>query len=166
MKLLLPLSEDLRWRVVMLYQYRQYSISEISNLLVLSKKSGRRILIKFNTTGNVAATNRHLGPERMLGSFEEMTLVQFLMENPGACLDELQTELYQRAGLQCSMASYIVSNFLQATTNSKKKLRRIVMKHSDEAYAEFKEEMASIDANMVVRIDEIGETTIIAVVTK
>jgi len=36
---------------------------------------------------------------------EEMILVQFLMENPGAYLDELQIELYQCTGLQCSMAT-------------------------------------------------------------
>ena len=35
----------------------------------------------------------------MLGSFE-MILVQFLMEHPGAYLNELQTELYQRVGIQ------------------------------------------------------------------
>ena len=40
---------------------------------------------------------------------------------------------------------YIVSNFLQARANSKK-LCQIVMKRSDEARAEFKEEMARIDA--------------------
>jgi len=115
----LPLSEDLRWRVVMLYQYRQYSISEISNLPVLSKKSVQRILTKCNSTGNVVATNQRHGPEQMLGSFEEMILVQFLMENPSAYLDELQTELYQCTGLQVQHG-YIVLNFIQARANSKK----------------------------------------------
>jgi len=50
---------------------------------------------------------------------------------------------------------YIASNFLQARTNLKK-LHQVVMKCSDEAHAEFKEEIASIDANMVVWIDKTG----------
>ena len=56
-------------------------------------------------TDNVAATNQCHGPKQILGSIEVMVLVQFLMENPGAYLDELQIELYKCAGLQCSMAT-------------------------------------------------------------
>ena len=58
--------------------------------------SVQRTLIKVNSTGNVAATNQHHGPERILGSFEEMILARFLMVNPGTYLDELQSELYQQ----------------------------------------------------------------------
>ncbi|XP_065918924.1 uncharacterized protein [Dysidea avara] len=131
----LPLSEDLRWRIVMLYQYRQYSISEIASFLVVSEKSVQRILTRFNNTAGVGATKQRHGPEVMLGSFGEMILVQFLMEHPGAYLDELQTELYQRV---------------------EKKLRHVVMKRSEESRGEFKEEMASVHADMIVWIDETG----------
>ena len=89
----------------MLYQYRQYSISEIASFLVVSEKSVQRILTRFNNTAGVGATKQRHGPEVMLGSFGEMILVQFLMEHPGAYLDELQTELYQRVGIQCSMTT-------------------------------------------------------------
>ena len=91
----------------MFYQYRQYSISEIASLLVVSEKSAavQRILTRFNNTGGVGATKQRHGPEVMLGSFEEIILVQFLMEHPSAYLDELQTELYQRVGIQCSMTT-------------------------------------------------------------
>ena len=115
----------------MLYQYRQYSISEIASLLVVSEKSVQRILTRFNNTGGVGATKQCHGLEVMLGSFEEMILVQFLMEHPGAYLDELQTELYQRVGIQCSMTT--LCRTFSRLGLTRKKLRHVVMKHSEES---------------------------------
>ncbi|XP_065903761.1 uncharacterized protein [Dysidea avara] len=90
----------------------------------------------------------------MLGSFEEMILVQFLMEHPGAYLDELQTELYQRVGIQCSMTT--LCRTFSRLGLTRKKLRHVVMKRSEESRGEFKEEMASVHADMIVWIDETG----------
>ena len=71
----------------MLHQYKQYSISEI--LLVVNQKSVQRVLARYCSSGDIEATKQRHGPKVMLGSFEEMILVQFLMDNPGAYLDEL-----------------------------------------------------------------------------
>ena len=49
----LSISLDLPWGVVMLYLYRDYSISEIADLLIISTKSVSRILTKFYDTSDV-----------------------------------------------------------------------------------------------------------------
>ena len=138
----------------MLHQYRQHSISEIASLLVVSQKSVQRILIRYNSTGDVGATKQRHGPEAMLGSFEEMILIQFLMENPGAYLDELQTELHQRTGVQCSILT--LCRTFSRLGLTRKRLHCFVMKCSEEARSEFREEMTAVHAYMIVWIDETG----------
>ena len=149
----LALSEDLRWRIVMLHQYKQYSISEIATLLVVSQKSVQRVLARYSSSGDVEVTKRH-GPEVMLGSFKEMILVQFLMDNLGAYLDELQTERHQCAGKQCSTPT--LCRTFSRLGLTRKNLRRIAMKRSVEARSEFRTEMASVHADMLIWIDETG----------
>ena len=70
------------------------------------------------------------------------------------CLDELQTELHQRTVVQCSIST--LCRTFSGLGLTRKRLRRFVMKHSEEAHSEFREEMAAVHANMIVWIDETG----------
>ena len=90
----------------------------------------------------------------MLGSFEEMILVQFLMDNPGAYLNELQTELHPRAGIRCSTPT--LCRTFSRLGLTRKNLCRIAMKCLEEACSEFRTEMASVHADMLIWIDETG----------
>jgi len=138
----------------MLHQYKQYSISEIASLLVVSQKSVQRVLARYSRSGDVEATKQRHGPEVMLGSFKEMILVQFLMDNLGAYLDELLTERHQRAGIQCSTPTLCRTFSRPGLT--RKNLRHIAMKRSEEACSEFRTEMAGVHADMLIWIDETG----------
>jgi len=135
----------------MLYYYRDLGVSEIADLLIVSKKTVRRIIKLFKDTGDIEPTKQRHGPEQRLNAFEEMTLI---MENPSAYLDELQMELQDRTGVAVSVAT--VCRTLYRLGLTRKKLRRVVMCRSEDSRAEFKEEMANVDADMIVWIDETG----------
>ena len=89
----------------MLYFYRDYSVSEIADLLIISTKSVSRILNKFYDTSDVQPTEQSHGPNCKLDAFAEMVLLQYLMENPSTYLDELQHELDNRIGVVCSLST-------------------------------------------------------------
>ena len=68
-------------------------MNEVAELLVVCTKTVRRILKRYDESGTVDPTEQKHGPERKLDAFEEMTLVQSLMNKQSAYLDELQTDL-------------------------------------------------------------------------
>ena len=57
----LSLSVDLQWRVIMLYFYRDYHVSEIADLLIISTKSVRRILINSIIPVMYSPLNKAMG---------------------------------------------------------------------------------------------------------
>ena len=88
-----PYSLDLRWRVVWLSLTRCYSAIQISRLLHLSECTLRRYITIFQQTGDVKPKQHRHGPLRLLGDFEQLTLLQIILQNPGIYLDEVQTKL-------------------------------------------------------------------------
>ena len=150
----LPLSADLRWRVIMLYFYRDYSVSEIADLIIITTKSVNRILNKFYNTGDVQPTEQSHGPDCKLDAFAEMVLLQYLMENPSAYLDELQHELDNCIGVVCILST--ICRTLSRLGLAQKKLQCTLLKRSEDSRCEFREEINCIYANMIVWIDETG----------
>ena len=129
-------------------------MSEIADVLVVSRKTVQRVIQIFEDTGDVEPAKQRHGPERKLDAFEEMTLMQTLMENPSAYLDELQEDLQERTGTVVSLTT--VCRTLHRLGLTRKKLRRVVMSRSECARSEFREEMATVNADMFVWIDETG----------
>ena len=68
-----PYSLDLRYRVVWLIPLWALQISQLLNL---SERTVRRYITAFQQTGDVA------GPLRLLGDFEQLTLLQIVLQNP------------------------------------------------------------------------------------
>ena len=138
----------------MFYLYRNYSVNEIADLLIISAKSVSGILNKFHETGDVQCKEQIHGPERKLDALEEVILIEYLMENPNAYLDELQRELQVRVGIVCSLPT--ICRTLSRLGLTRKKLQRIVLKRSEDCRALFREEMNRVNADMIVWIDETG----------
>ena len=67
----LPLSVDLRWRVLMLYFYRDHSVIEITDLIIVSTKSVSCILNKLYNTGDVQPTEQCHGPDCKLDDLQK-----------------------------------------------------------------------------------------------
>ena len=94
------------------------------------------------------------GPPRTLDSFEEMTLIQSLLNKPDMYLEELRQELLQVTGVEVSLST--VCRTLKRLDFSRKRLRHIVVQRSEERRLEFQEEIAYFNADMLVWTDECG----------
>ena len=86
----LPLaySEDLRWRVVWLYLYKEIAAADIAHFLYISERSVYRYVERFRTTG----------PACILSEHEEFIIVNSVLSSPGIYLRELQQQLSQSTG--------------------------------------------------------------------
>lgn len=150
----LPFSEDLRWRIVWLYCYKEYSINDVANILVTSSKTVRRIVKLYEETDDVIPKHYVHGPSRKLDAFEEMIILQFLLENPAACLTELKEELLTKTNMLVSCST--ICRTLQRLGFTRKKLQYVVLSRSDEDRATFSEEMQYITADKIIWVDESG----------
>ena len=150
----LAYSNDLRWRIVWLYYYKEKTIEEIQELLYVSTRSVRRFLALFEETGDVSPAIQQRGLPRSLDAFEEMSLIQSLLNKPEMYLEELRQELIEISGTDVSVST--ICKTLKRLGFSRKKLRQVALQRSEEQRLEFKEEMAYLDADMLVWIDECG----------
>ena len=82
-------SDDLRWRAVWLHIFSGLDNEEVRKLLYMSSRSVRRYTEKYYTTSTVRPANQRHGPPRILTYFEQLTVLQLLLD-----IDEIQRELY------------------------------------------------------------------------
>ena len=152
----MPLSylNDLRWRIVWLYYYKEKSIEDIQELLFVSSRSVRRYIALFDETGDVSPAIQQHGPPRALDAFEEMSLIQSLLSKPDIYLEELRQELIQVTGTDVSLST--ICRTLKRLGFSRKKLRHVALQRSEERRLKFMEEMAYLNADMLVWTDECG----------
>ena len=86
--------EDLRWCAVWLHLIHCFSYAEIAEVLFMCKKSVMRYIDLFNSTGSVAPTEQIIGPQELLTEFEQLSVVQSVLHQPGIYLHEVQNQLY------------------------------------------------------------------------
>ena len=92
-------SEDLRWRAVWLHLVCGLSGGEIADLLFVCKRSVERYLSLYHATGSVTPRRQQQhGPPRLLTEFEQISILQSLVNRPTMYLEELQSELYDLTG--------------------------------------------------------------------
>ena len=95
-------SLDLRWRVVWLDLVHGSTPAEIAQLLCISKKTVRRYLRMFKTTGEVKPAPQQCGPQPLMGDFEQIQLLRYIFEDPTAYLHEIQRKLFHLFGVNVS----------------------------------------------------------------
>ena len=76
----------------------------------MSARSARRYVALFDETGEVSPVSQQHGPPRTLDLFEEMILIQSLLNKPDMCLEELKQELMQVTGVEVSLST-VCRNF-------------------------------------------------------
>ena len=96
-------SVDLRWRVVWLNLTQNMSTGTISRQMCISERSVRRYLTFFQQTGDVVPKTQRHGPKRLIADFEQLVLLQLILENTGIYLHELQERFYSRFGVTISV---------------------------------------------------------------
>ena len=99
-----PYSLDLRWRIIWLYLAQRLPPFQIATLLHVSERTVRRYLTLLYESGDVRSRARNNGPQRLLGEFEQLTILRLTLANPGIYLHEMQGELVNMFGVSISKA--------------------------------------------------------------
>ena len=129
------------------------SAGTISRQMCISERSVTRYPALFQQTGDVPKTQRH-GLERLLGDFEQLGLLQLILENTGIYLHELQERFYSRFGVTISVPT--ICRTLRHMGCSRRVICYIALQRSDELRAKFMAEMRLYDADMFIWIDKSG----------
>ena len=146
-----PYATDLRWRIIWLYIAHESTPSEISHLMCISERTVRRYIALFEETGDVKpATYRH-GPPRLLGDFEQLTLLQLILQHPGIYLHELQEKLVEYFGVRVGMST--ICRTLKFMGCSRQVMHHIAIQRSDSLRAKFMAKICMYDPSMFVWTD-------------
>ena len=150
----LPLSNDLRWRIVWLHYYKELDLKTIADMLYIHTSTARRIISRYDAHGDISPVAYSHGPLKKLGDPEELCIVESLLANPAMYLSELQEELFQTTGLKVSIST--IFRTVRRLGFTRKKLRNVALQQSEVRRNEFMEEMSYLDAKMIVWLDETG----------
>lgn len=147
-------SEDLRWRAVWLHLIRKLSYAEIADILFISERSVCRYVDLYQSTGDVQPKKQRHGPEQLLNDFENITLLQCMINRPGICLAELQQQLNDITGTWVHLST--ICRTVHRLGFTRKRLQHIALQCSEEQRARFKAEISIFHPSMLVWIDETG----------
>ncbi len=101
----LPLSDDLRQRIIRFYQHHaDYTQQEIADEFAVSKSFIEKLLRRWHCTGSSAALP-HAGGQTRLLQDHDATVQQLIAAQPDATLAELQRRIAQKTKLQVSVAT-------------------------------------------------------------
>ena len=147
-------STDLRWRAVWLVTLRNLTYDEAGEMLYMSGKSVQRYVAAFLSTGNVEPVKQRHGPECMLSDFEQVIVMQLLLEKPSAYLSELQQHLYDTTGTWVHVSTICRTVYRLGYT--RKRLQHIALQRSDDLRAQYMAEISLFDPCTLVWVDESG----------
>ena len=147
-------SVDLRWRIVWQHLLQGKSIETVARDMYVCTRSVERSVQLFKRTGDVSACEQKHGPSRKLNDFEEITLLQTLLDAPGIYLREVQEEMYDVFGtwVHCST----ICRTAKALGLTRQKMKREAIQRSEERRAEFMAEISAFSPDMLVFLDETG----------
>ena len=149
-----PYSTDLRWRAVWLHVFKEMTFEEVGDLLFMSSRSVRRYVNAFYTSGNVDPAQHRHGPLPILNQFEQLTVLQSLLDDPSMFLDELQQELANITGTLVHIST--ICRTIHRLGMTRQKLRHIALQQSLDQRALFMLDISMFDPEMIVWLDETG----------
>ena len=130
------------------------TIQEVSRDMYVSHSTVERLLHLYRTTGDVRSLQDKHGPERKLSEFEELTILQSFLNNPGIYLNEVQEELLDVTGKWVSCAT--VCRTAQRLGLTRQKMKKIAIRRSEVLRAKYMAEIEAFDPDMLVFLDETG----------
>ena len=137
-----------------LHLVHRRSSSQISELLLLSERSVRRYISLFYQTGDVEPKSKRHGPQKLLGDFGQLTLLQIILRHPGIYLSEIREELYVLLGVDVSVPS--ICRTLKHMGCTRQVMCRVASQRSDTLRAQFMAQVSVYDPSMLVWLDETG----------
>ena len=119
------------------------SYTEIADVLFISPRSVRRYVDLYLSTGELEPKKQRHGPEQLLSEFEQMTVLQSMVDNPGVYLTELQQQLYDTTGTWVHVSTICCTVHRLGFT--RKRIQHIALQCSDEQRAQFMAEISMFD---------------------
>ena len=147
-------SQDLRWRAVWLHVFNGFNYEEVGNLLCMSSRSVRRYTEKSFTIGTVEPASQRHGPTPLLTDFEQLTVLQLLLDNPNMFLDEIQKELYDITGTIAHIST--ICRTVHRLGMTRQKLRYVALQQSMDQRVVFMADISMFHPEMIVWLDETG----------
>jgi len=147
----LPYSLDLRWRIAWAHLTQNLSQSSIAVLFSVSDRTVRRLISLFNQTGDVKPQSRRNGPDYVMQDFEQLSLVQLILEHPGIYLHEIQEKLLQM-GIDVSLSN--ICRTFKRMGVTRQAMHHIALQQCDHKRAKYMAEISMYDPSMLVFIDE------------
>ena len=150
-------SIDFRQRIVAAVDAGEHSLRDLAELFSIHLSTIVRLLQRFRATGSVQPKPHAGGPHPKLDSKATARLLELVCEQPDATLAELR----DRLGVACSIAT--IFRTLQRNGITRKKKTCFADERDSPRVQEqrraFLKEMATVDADHVVFLDETGATT-------
>ena len=105
-------------------------------------------------TGEVEPRPRKNGPSKLLDTFEQVFLLQCILENPGIYLHEIKIKLYELFGVEVSAST--ICRTLHYMGCSRQRMYLVALQQSDVLRGKFMADISVYDPNMLVWLDESG----------
>jgi transposase len=155
-----PYSLDLRQRVAAAVDHQEGSLRQLADRFLVSVSFITRLLARRRQTGSLAPRPHDGGHPPALDEQALARLCQLIHEQPDATLHELA----QRLGEGCSHVAVWRALRRLRITRKKKTLRADQRDRKDvqKKRKEFLQELAALDPEQLVYIDEMGATTAMA----
>ncbi len=152
-----PYSEDLRQRIVETIQRGEGSVRQIASRFLVSVSFVVRLLHLYRTTGSVEPRTHGGGNPAVLGPEDLERLRELIRKQPDATLQECHDKL----GLSCSLMTISRALSKLGLTRKKKVLRAQEQDRPEvqEKRREFCQQLAGIDPERLVFVDECGANT-------
>lgn len=152
-----PYSIDIRQRIVAAVEAGEHTLATLAELFCVHLSTIVRLLQRFRKTGSVLPKPHAGGPHPKLDAQAIARLVELVRQQPDATLAELR----DRLGVDCSIVT--IFRTLKRNGITRKKKTRFAEERDSPRVQEqrrvFREEMATVNADHVVFIDETGTTT-------
>lgn len=147
-------SLDLRWRIVWCYLAHHSKPRELARQFSVSERTVRRYVHLFYQTGDIRPKKNTPGPKKLLGDYEQMVLLQVILNRPGIYLEELQTELIRRFGVCVSVPT--ICRTLRFMGCTRQSMHHVAIQRSDLERAKFMAAISIYDPSMLIWLDETG----------
>ena len=147
-------SLDLRWRIVWSYLAHHLTLSELAHTYNLSERTVRRYIVNFHRTGDIQPKKGRRGPKKLLGEYEQIVLLQMILERPGIYLVELQMKLLEKFWVHISLPT--ICRTLRCMGCTRQSMHHVAIQRSNELRAKFMAEISIYDSSMLIWLDETG----------
>lgn len=133
---------------------RRRTIKRISREFFVSTRTVERYIHKFSMTGDVASKSQRHGPLPQMSEFEELTVLEMLLNKPSMYLREVQEELMHITRSWYSCAT--ICRTIQRLGMTRQKMRLVARQRCNIQRAQYISQIMAFNPQSLIFIDETG----------